>query len=296
MLEKLSQPLNELIMKNRFILFFALIAVLAASFSIFADDKLSAEEIIAKHLNSIGTAEIRNQTKSMIGVGDVAVIYISQKNMTSQGRIVMASAGEKNFMGMNLNGIDYPLEKFSFDGKKAKVAYVRPGVRSLLGNFVVTNGMLLQDSLLGGTLSTSWALLNLSGNKAKISSDGTKKIEGKETYILGYSTKGNNDFNIKLYFDKGNFQHLRTEYNKIFSAGIGTSPEQSSRFSESRLKITENFSDYKSQNGLNLPQNYTLNYSIIGQNGTTEIEWKFNFIQFAFNQKFDDKTFDAEAN
>lgn len=274
----------------RFLIFLLILSIPALA------QKMKPEEILAKHLDSIGTAEIRNQTKSMIGVGDAVVTYISQKNLTSQGRIVMASAGEKNFIGMNLNAVDYPLEKFSFDGKKVKVAFVRPGVRSILGSFILTNGMLLQESLLGGTLSTSWTLLNLAGNKAKIQLDGTKKIEGKEAFVLNYSTKGNNDFDIKLFFDKETFQHLRTEYKRVFSAGIGSTPEQSSRFSESRLKITENFSDFKAEKGLNLPHTYILNYSITGQNGTTEIEWKFNFSEFAFNQNFDDKTFDAEAN
>ena len=277
------------------ILFRFLIFLLILSVPVLAQ-KMKPEEVISKHLDSIGTAEIRNQITSMIAVGDVLVTYISQKNSTSQGRIVLASAGEKNFIGMNLNGVDYPLERFSFDGKKVKVAYVRPGVRSILGNFIVANDLLLQESLLGGTLSTSWTLLNLTDSKAKIQFDGTKKIDGKETYVLSYSTKGNNDFDIKLFFDKDTFQHVRTEYKRVFSAGIGRTPEQSSGFSESRLKITENFSDFKAEKGLNLPHTYTLNYTITGPNGTNEIEWKFNLSEFGFNQKFDGKTFDAEAN
>ncbi|MEO8072958.1 MAG: hypothetical protein ABI686_06895, partial [Acidobacteriota bacterium] len=85
------------------------------------------------------------------------------------------------------------------------------------------------------------------------------------------------------------------EYKRTSSAGIGTTPDQSSRFSESRFKLTEDFSDFKTENGLTLPHNYRLNYSITGQNGTTEIQWSFIFNEFAFNQKLADGTFDAEA-
>lgn len=257
--------------------------------------KIKAEEILAKHLESIGTAGARSWVKSQMIVGDATVTFLSQKNQTAQGRIVLASAGEKNFLGLNLNAVDYPSERFSFDGKKAKVSYVRSGVRSILGNFVLSNNLLLEESLLGGTLSTSWALQNLPAKKAKISSEGIKKIDGKEAYALEYSPRSS-DVNITLYFDKDTFRHIRTEYRRVSSAGIGTNPDQSSRFSETRLKVTEDFSDFKDEKGLILPHKYRILYSVTGQNGTTEIEWFFNLTEFAFNQTFDEKTFNAEAN
>ncbi len=53
------------------------------------------------------------------------------------------------------------------------------GFRSKLGNFVVANDLLLEESLLGGTLSTSWALLDVAAKKPKLSFDGTKKLTAK---------------------------------------------------------------------------------------------------------------------
>ncbi len=258
--------------------------------------KMKSEDVLAKHLESIGKAEIRAAVKNQLAVGDVSVEFISPKILPAQGRIVMASEGVKNFLGMNLNANDYPLEKFSFDGKKAKVAFIRTGFRSVLGSFVLSNNLILEESLLGGTLSTSWALSNIATNKAKLSFDGTKKIDGKEVYVLGYSPKGGGDIDIKLYFDKETFRHVRTEYKRTSSAAIGRTIDESARQSESRLKIVEDFSDFRDEKGLTLPHNYKLNYSVSGQNGTTEIEWKFVMSQFVFNQKLDAKTFDAEAN
>jgi len=98
---------------------------------------------------------------------------------------------------------------------------------------------------------------------------------------------------IILYFDKDNFRHVRTEYKRTSSAGIGVRPEDSTRYSATNLKVTEDFTDFKAENGLTLPHSYRLFYSITGQNGTTEIEWNFNLTEFALNQKLDSKTFDA---
>ena len=150
---------------------------------------MKPEEILAKHLDSIGTSATRAADKTRIIVGDADVVFVTQKNLPAKGRIVLASAGEKNFLGLSLNSLDYPSEKFSFDANKAKVGYARVGVRSVLGNFVSSNNILLEESLLGGTLNTSWALLDMADKKVKLTYEGTRKIDGRETYALGYAAK-----------------------------------------------------------------------------------------------------------
>ena len=273
-----------------FVLFF-LISILPA-----AAQKMKAEDVLAKHLDSIGTAEARAATKTFITVGDVEVKLLSQKSVETKGRVVLASSGVKNFFGMKLDANNYSNEKFSFDGKKAKVGFVRTGTRSLLGNFILSNALMLEEGLLGGTLSTSWALLDVANRKAKLSFAGTKKIEGKEAYVLDYSPKGGGDINVTLYFDKETFRHVRTEYKRTSSASIGRTIDESARQRETRFKIVEDFSDFKTENNLTLPHKYRLLYSVTGQNGTSEIEWQFDLTEFAFNQSLDEKTFDAEAN
>lgn len=273
----------------------AISSLFVCVFSMIASaQKLKPEEVIAKHLESIGSAEKRGSIKSMIAVGDVKVKFITQKNHPADGRIVMASDGSKNFLGMNLNAVDYPLEKFSFDGNKPKVGFVRTNTRSVLGNFVLSNGMLLEQSLLGGSLTTSWAPLNQSEKKGKFTSEGSKKIDGKETYAIGFSVKGGGDLDVTMYFDKTTFRHVRTEYKRTSPAGIGTNPNQSAGFSETRYKLVEDFSDHKEVEGLTLPHSYKILYSVSGQNGTTEIEWTASLTEFGFNQTLEDSTFDAE--
>ena len=94
---------------------------------------------------------------------------------------------------------------------------------------------------------------------------GTKKIDGKEVYAVGYSRKGGSDVDVTMYFDKETFRHVRTEYKRTSSAGIGTSPEQSSGFSETRYKLVEDFGNFKTVNGLTLAQSYKVLYSATGQ-------------------------------
>ncbi len=257
--------------------------------------KLKPEEIVAKHLESIGTADVRAAVKSQMAVGDVVVTFVSQKNQTAQGRVVMASAGGKNFLGLRLNAADYPGDKFSFDGSKAKVAGVESGGRSYLTDFVAANQSTVKGSLLGGVLASSWALGDTAGTKGKLSGGGLKKVDGKEHYVLGYSPKGGSDVDITLFFENDTFRHVRTEYKRTSSAGIGTSPNQSSGLPETRIKVTEVYGDFRAEKGLMLPHTYKFTYSEIGQRGTREVEWAYTLNEFAFNQPMDDKTFDVDA-
>ena len=251
--------------------------------------KLKPEEILAKHLESLGTAEARAAVKNRMTMGTVLVKFISQKNQTTEGRVVMASTDAKNFFGMTLNASDYAGEKFVYDGKRSGIGFANNGIRSVLGNFVQSNNWIVEESVLGGSLANTWALLGT--GKGKLSSDGLKKIDGKEVYAVGYSKKGGGDIDVKMYFDKETFRHVRTEYKRTSSAGIGTNPNQSSGFTETRHKVVEDFSNYKDEKGLMLPHTYKLLYSVSGQNGTTEIEWNFELSEFTFNQNLDEATF-----
>lgn len=252
--------------------------------------KLKAEEIISRHLDSIAAADKRATVTSLIASGEVRVEFVTQKNQPAQGRIVLATEGPKMFFGMSLNASDYPLEKFIFDGSKSSVAMVRSGTRSVLGNFVQSNSVLISHGILSGTLGSSWALLNSDESKGKLSTSGGKKIDGRETYGLTYNPKGGSDVRITLYFDKETFRHVRTEYKRTASASMGATIDESARQSESRLTVTEDFSDFKEFSGLMLPTKYKINYSVVGQN-TTEVEWVAEISEFAVNQKLDPGTF-----
>lgn len=255
--------------------------------------KMKPEEVIARHLASIAPADKLSAIKTFIAVGEVRVDYITQKNQPAVGRIVIASEGNKMFLGMSLNATDYPQEKIIFDGSKTAVAMVRAGVRSVLGNFIQSNSSIVSQGLLSGTLSTSWALLTAGERGHKISSAGNKKIDGKEAYALTFSPKGGGDLDITMFFDQQTFRHVRTEYKRTSSAGIGRTIDESARQSETRLKVTEDFSDFKDFQGITIPSKYKLLYSIMGANGTTEVVWTCSLTEFAINQALDPASFET---
>jgi len=278
-------------MKNCFTLPAILLFLLTSAPFVNGQEKLKPEEVIQKHLLSIAPAEKRSSVKSLIAVGEVRVEYLTQKNQPASGRIVIASEGNKMFFGMQLNANDYPQEKIIFDGSKTDVALVRAGNRSVLGNFIQSNSSIVSQGIISGTLKTSWALLSALEKGNKISSGGSKKIDGKDVYAINFSPKGSSDLDITMYFDHQTFQHVRTEYKRTASASMGRTIDESARQHETRLKFTEDYSDYKEFEGVMVPTKYKLLYSISGQNGTTEIAWTANFSEFAINQKLDPGTF-----
>ncbi|HKP70745.1 MAG TPA: hypothetical protein VJV05_15765 [Pyrinomonadaceae bacterium] len=265
---------------------------LVASFA--SAQKLKPEEIIAKHLEAIGTAEARAAVKSQTIVGDAKVVFVSQKNMAAQGRVVMASAGPKNFFGLQLNAVDYPGEKFSFNGTKTAISALMNGKRSVFGDFVDANELGVRESLFAGVLASSWAMNDIASKKVKLGS-GSKKIDGKEYYTVDYNPKSGSDFDITLYFEKDTFRHARTEYKRTKSGGIGNNPNQSSQITQNVLKVVETYSDFRDEKGLMMPHVYKLNYSETGQGGSVEIEWEYALNDFQYNQPLDEKTFDINA-
>lgn len=271
-----------------------ILTVLFLTASFVSAQKLKPEEIVAKHLEALGTAEARAAVKSQMAIGDATVTFVSQKNMAAQGRVVMASSGPKNFFGLQLNANDYPGEKFSYNGTKTNISALMNGKRSVFGDFVDSNELAVRESLIGGVLVSSWALNDIASRKVKLGS-GSKKIDGKEYYTVSYNPKSGSDFDITLFFEKDTFRHARTEYKRTKSGGIGTNPNQSTQIQQNVLKVVETYSDFRDEKGLMLPHVYKLNYAETGQGGSIEIEWAYNLNEFAFNQPMDEKTFDINV-
>lgn len=309
-------------MKNYFKSFFTIFLLLVFSISAFAKQKLTAEQIVEKHQNSIGSKEKLKETVNQVILCNLQLMVKGTPTIV-QGQSVIASQGDKTIWGLNLNSNDYPLDRYSFNGKDTKVAFVTPGTRSILGEFIFNNTELIREGLLGGVLSNSWALLDVENKKPKLSYEGEKKIEGKNTYVLGFAPKNRSNLEIKMYFDKETFQHLRTDYNLVISASQAVSGNQSAsqrsmggvggNSSEDRInssagqgseryRITEDFSDFQQVNGITLPKSYKIFYSYFSdttvrsaQKRNREIEWKFTVTNASFNQQLDPATFEIDT-
>src|SRR5687767_10931065 len=124
--------------------------------------KMTAEEVIARHLASIGTPEDRASAKTRVMTGEVtARLKLSNTLRETGGPAQIASDGQKVLLAMVFNSTNYPYEKAGYDGQKSTVASLPTGGLSPLASFLNTQGAVLKHGLIGGALSSAWPLANL---------------------------------------------------------------------------------------------------------------------------------------
>jgi hypothetical protein len=255
-------------------------------------DKMSVEEIVSKHLESIGPASARAAAGGRVIAGTTQVTFRSSGIAQTEGGAVLASDGIKSMVTMKFQSSQYPYEKIGFDGNKV-TAYQEPGASySSLGSFARANPEMFKEGLIGGALSSAWSLLDLSNKKAKLESAGTKKVDSRQLVEIRYFPRGGSDLKISLFFDAESFQHVRTVYNKVISAQMGRTVDQSARMSETRYQLVEEFSDFKTEGGMTLPHTYKIHFEQQGA-GTQISDWVMTLVRFAFKQHLDSKDFNV---
>jgi len=205
----------------------------------------------------------------------------------------MASQDNKSFIGMRFENSAYAQEKFAFDGQDVTIGYLIPGDRSNLGDFLLTHKEILKLGLMGGSLSNGW-LQNLSAQKVKLEYAGTEKIDGKPAIKIRYSPRTGSELEISLFFDQENFHHVRTEYTRLISAGIGANIDASGSQRQTRYKMTEDFSDFKKEAGLTLPHAYKITLELDTRGGTFTGDWAMKLSDFDFNQPIPPSTFKVQ--
>lgn len=269
---------------SNLLLFFLVCSFLASA------QNLKPEEIIAKHIDSLGNKESRNSVKNRLAVG-ASEFIVKTPYGKLEGKAVLASDISNLFLLSSFDSPEYPLERIGYFKNKVDIPFIVSGKRSPLGGFLFINNKILGEKLFFGTISSSWVVLDERFGKAKIENGGKKEIDGQETYVLNYSPK-NMDFSVKLYFDTKTFQHLRTEYRQTIHTGshpIGTFGNANEMGIGNTL--IEDFRDYKDINGLKLPHSYKVTLILDGRSGTAEYEWNIAIGQYHFNQKLDDSFF-----
>jgi hypothetical protein len=245
-----------------------------AALSAAKDAKLKPEELVAKHLAALGTPEAIAAVKSRVLSGDATAIFRlgSQGQMSGPGNIL--SEGRRTRIAIKFQSVDYPGEQLAWDGSKVTVGILRPGRRSNLSSFVDDFDMLLKEGLLGGELTTAWALLDVAGRSPKLDYSGVKKVEGKQLHELRYrARKGPGDLSVSLYFEPETFRHAASQYRLVQPAPMASSPGASSGQRDSIYTLVESFGDFKEVDGLILPHFYKLVFTIEGQSSTYLADW-----------------------
>ena len=259
-------------------------------------DKLKPEEVLARHLNSIGPEKARSAIKTRVVAGTSQVVFRTAPVGQTYGRAVLASEGLKCLIGMSFHSPVYPREEFGFNGNNFIAAFVTPGVRSSLGSFLMNHDLIFKHGLMGGTLSSAWPLLDVSARQANLEYAGLRKIGDVSVHELKYLPRRAGDLQISIFFEEKTFEHVRTEYRRVIPAPTGNRTYTNVEERESRYKLVEEFSSYSAEQELNLPHLYRIHFTADAQSGTFEGEWMLKLTLFKFNEKIDPASFTISTN
>jgi hypothetical protein len=244
----------------------------ALSPAIAADTK--AEDLVAQHLASIGTAEARSAVKALAVQGTLRFKIVVGGAGDTAGTWQRLSQDRKSKFVMKFGNDKWWGERFVFDGDKASFAMANLAHQwSSIGGFVAGQDSIVKEGLLGGVLGTAWALQNID-HRVKLSSLGHKKVDGQELDAIDYLSKSNGNMTVKLYFDPETHHHVMTVYSVNRSANVAHSDIENARQQGLHFTLEERFSDFQTDNGLTLPRQYDLRFSQELQNGTTTVyDW-----------------------
>ena len=238
------------------------LGVIVCLFALFppslAKDEMPVAELVKKHLDSIGTEQARATVKTRVVQGSLRFRLVNVSSGGNQdGKIVIASEGNKLVTLLKLPNPTYHGERFVSDGKKTTIANVRPGVYSEFGQFVLVHDEILREGLWTGVFSTGWPLQNLEDRHAKLQYKGLKKVDGRELHQVLYLPSKRSDLEIELYFDS-EFHHVMSAYSYTISPQIGLTEVNTANQQVTRYRLEERFTDFKMMDNLTLPTRWTV--------------------------------------
>jgi hypothetical protein len=256
------------------------------------DKKLTPEELIARHLESIGSKEALAAVKTRAIAGSVR----ASNRIGSAGEIigkgVLLSQNPKLVYAMTFPSAQYPSERMAYDGATSATGFLPEGKRSNLSLFLSQQTLPLNEGLLGGSLSTAWSLLRIEQLKPRFDYKGVKKVNDKQMHILNYRQRsGSPDLKVTLYFDAATFRHLKSEYKFTIPARISVGSENSNVLQESYYLLTEEFDDFRAVDGLTLPHTHKMQLSVSTASGTLLMDWLLKVDAISHKEVFDEKSF-----
>ena len=275
---------------------------------LFGGEKMDIDALVAQHLNAIGSAEARAAAKTRVVRGLASYRQVVGGSGRVNGQMGLVGDANKVRFMLKLAEQDYKGENFAFDGDQVQVAFSNSRhTRSAFGSFVLSQGGMLREGLLGGTLSTNWALLNLAADKAKLEYKGLKKVDGRQAHEVRYYSPKTSDLEISMFFDAETFQHVKTIYTLSIGnsmahdslAGVGNNSGESVSGSNNlkidKTTLEERFSDFKTVDGLTLPTHWSLEFTLELPNGVTTVsQWDLPELKIMQNMGIDPANFKVQ--
>lgn len=232
-----------------------------------AEGKITKEELVSRHVRSVGSEEalagagFRIARGTCVGRGRV----FSQSGGESgelPGIIEFASGTETTQLSVKFESELYPVEGFHFDGKNIGLYAFQPPEASGLADTKFNAGQLttnipnferyIKQGLFGGVLNTLWPFLNPQEVSKKQKSLKRKKINGKELLVQTFHLKGSRG--VELFFDPETFHHVASRC-RLEVIGTGST---SLADHKQRVTLREKFGDFAEFDGLQLPTSWTI--------------------------------------
>ncbi len=257
--------------------------------------KMSAEDIIAKHLTSIGSDDAVKNSKLRLAIGGSEFVMPTLAK-TAHGRAVLASNGAELAFFSTFDLRDYTRERIGLFGNKVSIPMISVGRRSPLGTFLAIHDRLLTDRIFGSLVFSTWLFLQHDQFGGRLETEGKKKIGDRDVWVVKYSPKiglSSSDSYIKLYFDAENYHHLRTVYRQKetdqgFHDTVAAAPTfgWTADMANNGVTITEDFEDFRVENGLTLPHKYKIDLRIDGSTGTNSFGWIITIEEYRNMKEF----------
>jgi hypothetical protein len=245
--------------------------------------KLSADAIVAKHLDAIGSPDARAAAKSRTAQGTVHFSERITGAVHLDGSASLISEGSKVKYAFKFGAPQYPGEQLAYDGRNVGVGLIDQQSRSRLGNFVVQEPEILSEGIFGGVLGMGWPLLNREASGVKLKGEGVKKVEGRNLYALSYTPKkrnGSGELSVVLFFDPETFHHVLTVYRLASTPvdqGETTDPGGVTTI------VEERFEDFRAVYGITLPATWDIRVRV-EPGKAVEYEWKVALTNVAHNK------------
>ncbi len=162
------------------------------------DPKLKIEELVQKHLDSIGAPEARAAARNRSASGAAQVNFMMPKPGRLPGTGSILSDGKMMRIALLFGPGEG--EQLTFDGNKVDVGYLQLRVRTNLADFVCHHNILLKEGLMGGTLTTAWPFLDLAGRRPRLEYTGLKKVDWKPLHEVKYrANKDAGDVQVAIH-------------------------------------------------------------------------------------------------
>lgn len=237
--------------------------------------KLKLEDVLAKHADAVGPAAARTMIKSRRAEGPIRMQVITGGQGNIEGILTIESETGNMLLHAAFPGGDFTGERLLLRDGSVDVArtVIGRGARTIFGEFMYGNDAPMREGLMGGVFRQDWVLLNPDA-RSRLKYEGLKKVEGRELHQISYRPRRGAEMRISIYLDPETFRHVQTSYRVTSASGMGVTPEQSARQRETRWVIEERFDNYGPVDGLQLPESWTLRFSVAGMIQNLMWEWQ----------------------